>query len=287
MPKLGYFLNKKNAQKDDRAFHFCVTHGLDINHWESFKDSHSPYAGTTISHCNIAGHNPRMRHYSQGFIKQYLEHVLRKYGKYIDRWILLNEYYDDNGQVRKCFEHLGAHFPRFVFETAKRILPEGKFLLSDYQLEKRKAKCDLTLSLLTSLGGLVDGVGLQLQSHTVPLPNMDGLADLVGTLEVRGLTVDFTEVTCWNAPLNNRCLQGGIYKGWLDIAVSSCVEHFCFWAPWDDCAWYPERTRLTQLRLLPRDRAGLLASVQPGLWDNRGDVKSFAREILMLYGADH
>ena len=139
MPKLGYLLNPITQQKDTSAFHFAATHSIDIKHWQKHNDKllrQTP----TIAHCNIAGHNPGTRHYSRQLIKQYLEYTLPKYSSRVVRWILLNEYYDDNGKVRRCFDHLGPDFPRWVFQQAKRILPSGIFLLSDYQLEKRDRK---------------------------------------------------------------------------------------------------------------------------------------------------
>lgn len=287
MPKIGYFLTQKTAQKDTSAFHFAVTHTIDINQWKRHSDNlllrHTPL----IAHCNIAGHNPNTRHYSRQLIKQYLEYTLPKYSSRVMRWILLNEYYDDNGKVRRCFEHLGSDFPRWLFQQAKRILPSGVFLLSDYQLEKRDLKRKATLALLHSLDGACDGVGLQLQSHTVPWPNTEALADLVHSLKSNGLEVDFTEVTCWCAPVDAGHLQAKIYQAWLDVAVAYSVGYFCLWAPWDDCPWYPAKTRFINLGLLPRNRTKLLDKVKPGLWDKGGVLKRWGLDLITVYGKGH
>jgi endo-1,4-beta-xylanase len=130
----------------------------------------------------------------------HIEGVATYYRGKVIAWDVVNEAYEDDGQLRSSIwsQHLGSSFIEDAFVAARAADPDAKLYYNDYDIESAYAKADAVYEMVRDLverGIPIDGVGMQMHTRTAdedpPIPEFE--ANLRRIVEL-GLEVVLSEM---------------------------------------------------------------------------------------------
>ena len=145
-------------------------------------------------------------------MEDHLRTITRRYGRGIDRWIVVNEplrYLGDTTAIQENHfsRVLGPSWIAESFRISKRAAPQARRWLNEVFTETDPAKAHALVELARSLvaeGAPIDGVGLQghLFTHFLQptAPRVDLVRETLHQLAAVGLQVSFTEIDAPTLP---------------------------------------------------------------------------------------
>ncbi len=179
------------------------------------------------------------------------DHIRRVVGHYrgkIAQWDVVNEAFDDQGQLRDSvwMQVIGPEYIDLAFRWAHEADPGAKLFYNDYDLEFPGPKARAVNALVRDLqarGVPIDGVGIQAHELTVRPPSRDKIEAALQEYADLGLDVGITELDVGiYLPSSPEKLdeQANVYTNVLDacLAVTRC-RTFVTWGFTDRYSWIP------------------------------------------------
>jgi len=231
-PSAGTF----NYAQGDAIASFATTNGQKIRGhtlvWHSQLPSYVQNLAKDALHTEMTNHiNNEVTHYK---------------GK-IYAWDVVNEVFDDNGQLRDSVwkRNFGEDFISEAFKLARAADPAAKLYINDYSIEGVNAKSTALYNLVSKMKNAsvpIDGVGFQAHFIVGSLPgdlqsNLQRFANL-------GVDVAITELdirTQTPASADKLTQQAKDYATTINAckAVSRCVG-VTIWGITDKYSWVPQ-----------------------------------------------
>jgi len=224
----------------DRTLSFAEEHGLFTTVSHFVWDQATAVSGTPdwVKAIDDPGELRRV-------MQDHLTAVTARYGRKIDRWIVVNEplEYGGTGVYRNHFyDVLGPHYISETFSIADEAAPDSELWLNEILTENNPAKASALVDLATDLVAKdvpIDGVGLQGHLFTGD-PDYQLVQDTMQRIGGLGLKVAITEM---DAPvggdLPNRFeVQAQRMAGMVQacLSVPAC-DSVTFWGLTDEVSW--------------------------------------------------
>ncbi len=221
-------------------------------------------------------------------MRERVQHVAGLYGAKIGLWDVVNEAFEDNGDLRKSpwSQVLGEDWVTEAFRIAQEELPASvELIYNDYNLEKpgRVARVVQLVHDLRAKGIRIDGVGSQAHWR-LETPTIDEIERSIVAFEQAGVKVHFTEMDVEVLPRNVNGaeissreprtpdndpypqglppeIQAKLAKRYADIFAlflkhADAIERVTFWGVTDRDSWlnyWPVRGRTNYPLLFDRD----------------------------------
>jgi endo-1,4-beta-xylanase len=248
----------------DRLVNFAEAHGMKIR-------GHNLLWGT---------HNPKWLvegHYTpeqlNRLLKEHVQHVVGRYRRRVFAWDVVNEAFDERGQVRDSLWYSqpgiglagkGTAYIEQVFRWAHEADPRALLFYNEAEGEGLNAKSDAIYSMVKDFrrrGVPIDGVGLQMHILNLKV-DAKSIATNIKRLVKLGVQVQITEmdvalpVDSTGRSQNSADLQSQatIYRQIADICLRNrgCTA-FQTWGFTDKYSWIPRFTHYTKGAALPFD----------------------------------
>lgn len=180
---------------------------------------------------------------------EHITQIMTRYKGKIYEYDVANEIFEEDGSFRKSFwyETLGEEAYFLAFETARKVDPEARLYLNDYNNEcAGTPKADAQYNFMKRMkekGVPVDGAGFQL--HLAEDLNFDrkAIESNIRRYADIGIDVSFTEIDVRiKSPSTEeaRKHQGEIYTALMEIAAAEPNVHsYLIWGTTDNKSWVP------------------------------------------------
>lgn len=183
----------------------------------------------------------------QSAMANHIGTVVGRYQGRIAHWDVVNEPFEENGDLRNSFwlQGLGPGYIAEAFHLARQADPDAKLYLNDYNVEGINAKSDAMYALVSDLlaqGVPIDGVGLQ--GHLILGQVPGSLQQNIARFAALGLDVAITEldIRMQLPPTAQKLVQqADDYAAVVNacVAVARCVG-LTVWSFTDRHSWIPE-----------------------------------------------
>lgn len=186
---------------------------------------------------------------AKAMLVEHITEIMTHYRGKIYEYDVANEIFEENGTFRKSYWYntLGEDAYFLAFETARKVDPQARLYLNDYNNEcAGNPKADAQFNFIKKMkekGIPIDGVGFQL--HLAEDLNFDRSAieaNIRRYAEI-GVDVSFTEIDVRiKNPFTDeaRKHQGEIYTALMEIAAAEPNVHsYLVWGTTDDKSWVP------------------------------------------------
>lgn len=258
---------------DEKTFDFTAADLL-----IDFADSH----GMKVRGHNLAWgtHNPKWLiegNYSPRQLSMLLQdHIRRVVGRYrgkVFAWDVVNEAFDEHGQLRHSIWYdqpgiglagKGTAYIEQIFRWAHEADPQALLFYNDAEGEALNTKSDAIYAMVKDFrkrGVPIDGVGLQMHIFDLAV-DADSIAANIKRLMKLGVQTQVTEmdiaipVDANGAPLHSEDMgkQAGVYRQIAQVCVSSrgCTA-VQTWGFTDKYSWIPRFTHGSRGAALPFD----------------------------------
>ena len=178
-------------------------------------------------------------------MRDHLKTITARYGRKIDRWIVVNEPLEYSGVTlyrNHFYDVLGPNYISEAFSIAKEAAPDAELWLNEILTENNPAKASALVDLAANLaaaGVPIDGVGLQGHLFTGD-PDYELVQDTMQRIGNLGLKVAITELDApVGSELPNRFeVQAQRMAGMVQacLAVPAC-DSVTFWGLDDEVSW--------------------------------------------------
>jgi endo-1,4-beta-xylanase len=138
----------------------------------------------------------------------FITNTVNRYKNKVKSWDVVNELFDDNGNIRNnsntspapadvlvWSNYLGRDYALKAFNYAKAADPTADLYINDYNLEASNAKLDSLIKYVAELktkGAKVDGIGTQM--HLSWNSSYTGIVNMFKKLAATGLKIKITEL---------------------------------------------------------------------------------------------
>lgn len=205
-------------------------------------------------------------------LREHITHVMKHYSGEVFAWDVLNEAFDEHGNVRDSLWYnqpgiglagKGTAYIEQVFRWAHKADPHALLFYNEAEGEEMNRKSDAIYAMVKDFklrGVPIDGVGLQMH---VPSMHADvpSLAANIARLAALGVQVHITELDV-SLPLNSgsaspddltrqAVVYGGVVRACLNNPGCTAIQT---WGFTDKYSWIGSHTRRARGQALPFDR---------------------------------
>jgi endo-1,4-beta-xylanase len=207
-------------------------------------------------------------------LHEHIERVMGHYAGKVFAWDVVNEAFDENGNVRDSlwynqpgigFSNQGTKYLEEVFRWARQADPNALLFYNEAEGEGMNRKSDAIYSMVKNFkhhGVPIDGVGLQLH---ISLKDADisAIAENITRLTALGVQVHITELDV-SLPLDaagqvsaeDLARQAAVYRGVVRACLNSAgCTAIQTWGFTDKYSWIGSHSKGAKGQALPFDRA--------------------------------
>lgn len=214
------------------------------------------------------------KHQLAQLLHEHIDHVMSHYAGKVFAWDVVNEAFDEKGEVRSSiwydepgigFSGHGTKYIEQVFRWAHDADPKALLFYNEAEAEGLNRKSDAVYAMVKSFkrhGIPIDGVGLQMHVGTLE-PDIRAIAANIARLSALGVQVHITELDV-SLPLGSNGqvrtedlkrqaeIYRAIVRACLDSAGCTAIQT---WGFTDKYSWVGSHSRGARGQALPFDRA--------------------------------
>lgn len=151
---------------------------------------------------NFAGTDQEFEALIEDYVKATVEHfaieVDANGNSIVAAWDVVNEYFDDNGDVRSTLftQRMGSDYIERVFQWAREADPNVKLFYNDYNIAGQTNKRNSILSMANTFqnsGIPIDGIGMQMH-FSIAWPSQQEITQAITDVAGSGLLVHVSEL---------------------------------------------------------------------------------------------
>ncbi len=178
----------------------------------------------------------------------HIDTVVNRYENDIAIWDVVNEAFEDNGNLRSSFPWNIAGRPLIeqAFRRARAADPDAILLYNDYNIEPMNSKSNAVFSMaqdFVNRGVPIDGIGFQMHLTSGGI-DINSLRSNIQRFANLGLDIYITEMDVrYSTPISqaNLTAQATIYQNVLDACMdTSACKALQVWGIPDKYSWVPE-----------------------------------------------
>lgn len=224
-------------------------------------------------------------------LEEYITLIASRY-KYVDQVDVLNEQIGTHAPNTPWFRAglggagtTGYDWAVYLFERARKLLPNTKLVLNDYGLEGSNTNIDAQLALAAVLRdrGLIDGYGTQAHCFSIDTRTASGLKSDLDRMAKGGIPIYVTELDIRGTGGYTETTQANVYKALFPVYWEHpAVGGVTLWGYITGSTWMDntgimntngtERQALTYLKSYLQGKANVGYPFGPGPTSGVGEV---------------